>query len=401
MLGDLDVGLHLVRTQALRAGEPLSTVTARLVEQAGLAAQLLPATDDRLRTFVVTQAGTFAFQDWFVTRRHADEVDAVEVRDADDARAAPGVLDAFEHADLLVVAPSNPYVSIGPILAVAEIREALAARDVPCVAVSPLIGGRAVKGPLDRMLTRMSGGTSPRHLAERYAGLIDTLVIDAADAPADADVRLVVSRDPDGRPCRRAAARARRARGGRVRIAVVGGTGSFGQALAKRLVDVGLRGRDRLARRRAGGGGGRELGAEGATNADACRSAELVVLATKADAALETARELRDAIGATTVLSVAAELSFTRRRGRPHHRGDVDRRPDPGGRRRPRGRRPALARRAQPRRRRGARRGRARLRRRSPTRRRSCSSSPSGSRRAARSTAARSRRRGRSRVSPR
>ena len=192
-LGDLDLGLHLVRTEALRRGVPLSAVTQGLVEQVGLQLALLPATDDRLRTRVVTPAGTFAFQEWFVARRHEDEVDAVDVVGAADARPAPGVLEALREADALVVAPSNPYVSIGPILAVDPVRAELASRRVRCVAVSPLIGGRAVKGPLDRMLTRMAGGTSPRHVAQRYDGLIDALVVDPADVPAEADVSLVAA----------------------------------------------------------------------------------------------------------------------------------------------------------------------------------------------------------------
>src|SRR5947199_249732 len=98
------------------------------------------------------------------------------------ALPAPGVLEALAGADLILLAPSNPYVSVGPILAVHEVREALARRRVACVAVSPLIGGRAVKGPADRMLRRLAGGTSPRHVAACYAGLIDALVIDEADA---------------------------------------------------------------------------------------------------------------------------------------------------------------------------------------------------------------------------
>src|SRR5204863_2853409 len=102
--------------------------------------------------------------------------------DAPEAVPAPGVLDALAGADVILVAPSNPYVSIGPILAVGAIREALERRTAPCVAVSPLIGGRAVKGPADRMLARLAGGTSPRHVAACYAGLIDALVIDEADA---------------------------------------------------------------------------------------------------------------------------------------------------------------------------------------------------------------------------
>jgi LPPG:FO 2-phospho-L-lactate transferase len=207
LLGDLDLGLHLVRTQALRGGEPLSRVTARLTEAAGLATRLVPATDDPLRTHVVTPAGTFSFQEWFVARRHRDAVDAVVYDGADTALPAPGVLDAIASAHALVLAPSNPYVSLGPILAVASIREALAARRVRCVAVSPLVGGRAVKGPLDRMLTRMAGGTTPAHVAGCYDGLVDALVIDDADAPADAPVPLVVTATlmPDRAAARRLA----------------------------------------------------------------------------------------------------------------------------------------------------------------------------------------------------
>lgn len=193
MLGDLDLGLHLVRTQALRTGDPLSAVTARLAEAAGLATLVLPATDDPLRTSVVTPGGTFPFQEWFVARRHEDEVDAMVFAGADAARPAPGVLEAIRDADALVVAPSNPYTSIHPILAVHGLRETVVARRERTVAVSPLVGGRAVKGPLDRMLMRMSGGTSPAHVARCYEGLIGALVIDRADAPAESDVPLVVT----------------------------------------------------------------------------------------------------------------------------------------------------------------------------------------------------------------
>ena len=191
-LGDLDLGLHLVRSHALGRGEPLSHVTARLAREAGVESRLLPATDDRLRTTVVTPAGRFSFQKWFVARRHADEVDAVEL-ELDRPAPAPGVIEAIEDADLIVFAPSNPYVSLGPILAVPGIRAAVSSRRARCVAVSPLIGGRAVKGPLDRMLLRMAGGTSPAHVAGCYEGLIDALVIDGADAPADAPVALIVT----------------------------------------------------------------------------------------------------------------------------------------------------------------------------------------------------------------
>jgi LPPG:FO 2-phospho-L-lactate transferase len=196
-LGDLDVGLHLVRTQALRAGEPLSSVTLRLARALGIELRLLPATDDRLRTWIGTPSGDFSFQEWFVARGHRDEVDAVRFEGEESATAAPGVLEAIADADLILLAPSNPYVSIGPILAVGAIREALAARHVPAVAVSPLIGGRAVKGPADRMLTRLAGGTSPAHVAGAYSGLIDALVVDEADAhdlEGLAEVRPIVTR---------------------------------------------------------------------------------------------------------------------------------------------------------------------------------------------------------------
>jgi LPPG:FO 2-phospho-L-lactate transferase len=196
-LGDHDLGLHLVRTAALRAGEPLSAVTARLAKSLGVGTKLLPATDDRLRTWLETPAGTFPFQEWFVGRGHRDEVDAVRFEGEETARAAPGVLEAIDGADLILLAPSNPYVSVGPILAVHELREALARRRVSSVAVSPLIGGRAVKGPADRMLRRLAGGTSPRQVAKCYKGLVDALVVDEADADdldGLGDVRPIVTR---------------------------------------------------------------------------------------------------------------------------------------------------------------------------------------------------------------
>jgi len=202
-LGDRDLGLHLVRTQALRRGEPLSAVTARLASAFGLECSLLPATDERLRTWLDTPAGELPFQEWFVARGHEDEVDGVRFDGAEAARPAPGVLVALAEADLIAIAPSNPYVSIGPILAVREIREAIERRRAPAVVVSPLIGGKTVRGAADRMLARLAGGTGPQQVANCYRGLIDALVIDEADAEETADVRLIVTRtlmdDEDGR----------------------------------------------------------------------------------------------------------------------------------------------------------------------------------------------------------
>lgn len=193
-LGDRDLGLHIVRTQALRAGEPLSAVTAKLAAALGLEATILPATDEPLRTFLDTPNGRFDFQQWFVARGHRDPVDRVRFEGAAYARPAPGVLEALHEAELILIAPSNPFVSIGPILAVERIRSALERRRVPCVAVSPLIGGQAVKGPAAAMLQRLEGGTTPAHVAQCYAGLIDALVIDEADAAHDAGVRTIVTR---------------------------------------------------------------------------------------------------------------------------------------------------------------------------------------------------------------
>ena len=167
-------------------------MTARLAQALGVEATILPATDDRLRTWIDTPAGSFPFQAWFVARGHRDEVDAV--RFEGEARPAPGVLEALAEADAIVIAPSNPYVSIWPILAVEQIRDALLARRVPCVAVSPLVGGRAVKGPADRMLARMAGGTTPEHVAGCYTGLIDALVVDESDSAGPLAVRRIVTK---------------------------------------------------------------------------------------------------------------------------------------------------------------------------------------------------------------
>ena len=193
-LGDRDLGLHLARRQALERGEPLSAVTERFARTLGIAARILPATNDRLRTWVTVEDGELPFQEWFVLHRHEPEVLGVRFEGAETAGAAPGVLEVLQEADLIVLAPSNPFVSIGPILAVQEIRAAITDRNVPSVAVSPLIGGRAVKGPADRMLRRFQGGTSPSQVTSCYKGLIDALVYDESDGEVELDVRPLVTR---------------------------------------------------------------------------------------------------------------------------------------------------------------------------------------------------------------
>jgi LPPG:FO 2-phospho-L-lactate transferase len=193
-LGDKDIGLHLARAEALRRGEPLSAITERFARSLGIAARILPATDDRLRTWVDTAEGELPFQEWFVRLRHEPDVLGVRFEGAETARPAPGVLEAVREADLVVIAPSNPFVSIGPVLAVQEIRTAIGNRHVPSVAVSPLIGGKAVKGPADRMLKGLKGGTGPAQVAACYRGLIDALVYDEADGEVELDVRPIVTK---------------------------------------------------------------------------------------------------------------------------------------------------------------------------------------------------------------
>jgi LPPG:FO 2-phospho-L-lactate transferase len=207
-LGDRDLGLHLVRTEALRHGDALSAVTERLARAVGLELALLPSTDDRLRTRIRTPAGEFEFQEWFVARGHRDRVDGVVYEGAAEARPAPGVLEALEAAELIAIAPSNPFVSIGPILAVDEIRAAVERRRERVVAVSPLIGGRAVKGPAAAMFQSLAGGTGAGQVTDCYKDLIGALVLDEADtddaeAVAERGVRPLVTRtlmsEPDAR----------------------------------------------------------------------------------------------------------------------------------------------------------------------------------------------------------
>ncbi len=181
-LGDRDIGLHLVRTELLRNGEPLSEVFRRLSEALGVRVRLLPASDDRVRTVIVTPAGDVDFQTWFVRRRHTEVVLAVRYAGAEQARPAPGVLDAVRDADVLFLAPSNPFASIGPILAVPDLADAAAARSRPVVAVSPLVAGRALRGPLAAMMASLGHEPSALGVARLYEEVASVFVVDPADA---------------------------------------------------------------------------------------------------------------------------------------------------------------------------------------------------------------------------
>jgi LPPG:FO 2-phospho-L-lactate transferase len=179
-LGDRDIGLHLVRTRMLREGMPLSEATRRLAESLGIGVQLLPGSDDPVRTFLTTSAGELDFQTWFVARGHADEVTALRYEGAESARPAPGVVGAIAAAEVVFLAPSNPFVSIRPILAVPGIVEALAGKRV--VAVSPLVRGRALRGPLAGMMASLGHEPGVRGIAELYEGIATDVLVDPADA---------------------------------------------------------------------------------------------------------------------------------------------------------------------------------------------------------------------------
>ena len=198
-LGDRDLATHLYRTQRLREGAPLSVVAAEVARAFHLGLRLVPMTDDPVETRVtVAGEGEIGFQEYFVRHRHDVAVSAVRFDGVAEAAPAPGVLVAIDDADVVVVAPSNPIVSIGPILAVSGVREALATRRDRVVAVSPIVAGAALKGPADRLLRELGHEASVVGVARLYTGVAGTLVVDEADrdlAPAveEAGVRCVVA----------------------------------------------------------------------------------------------------------------------------------------------------------------------------------------------------------------
>ena len=198
-LGDRDLGTHLYRTTRRHEGATLSEVTAEITAAWGLGLRLLPVTDDPLQTRVTVETdGEIGFQEYFVQRQHSVAVSAVRFDGAAKAAPAPGVLDTIASAGRVVIAPSNPIVSIGPLLAVPGVRDAVVARRDDVVAVSPIVAGAALKGPADRLMTELGHEASVVGVARIYAELAGTLVIDEADAElADAveaeGVRCVVA----------------------------------------------------------------------------------------------------------------------------------------------------------------------------------------------------------------
>lgn len=182
-LGDRDLATHLYRTHRLGQGADLASVTGEIAAAWGLELAILPVTNDRIETRVTTvDEGEIGFQDYFVRRRHDVAVTAVRVAGADDAEPVPGLIEALQAASRIVIAPSNPIVSIAPVLGVPGVRDAVASRRDAVVAVSPIVGGAALKGPADRLLRELGHDCSVVGVARLYRDVAATLVIDTADA---------------------------------------------------------------------------------------------------------------------------------------------------------------------------------------------------------------------------
>jgi LPPG:FO 2-phospho-L-lactate transferase len=185
-LGDRDLATHVERTRRLKAGETLTAVTAHLASCLGVTARVRPMTDDPVRTIVVADAGTLAFQEYFVRDRCRPVVRSLRYEGSGVARMTAQVEAALPAATLrgVILCPSNPWLSIDPILAVPGMRAALRASGAPVIAVSPIVGGRAVKGPTAKIMAELGLAPDVRSIARHYEGLLDALVVDAADGEA-------------------------------------------------------------------------------------------------------------------------------------------------------------------------------------------------------------------------
>ena len=187
-LGDRDLALHISRTAMLAAGRALSEATAAIASGMEIESLVLPMTDDRVETRVMTAAGELSFQEYFVRERYRVPVSAVRFEGAERARPAPGVVEAIHQADAVILAPSNPVTSIGPILAVPGIREALRQTRTRVVAVSPIVGGAAVSGPAVELMRTQGLPASIAGVAKAYADFLDVLIADERDAAAASEV---------------------------------------------------------------------------------------------------------------------------------------------------------------------------------------------------------------------
>jgi len=191
LLGDQDFATHIMRTERLRAGIPLSAITAELSAAIGIPNRIVPMTDDQVATLIDTPAGTLEFQDYFVARHQSDDVLGVTFAGMEKATAHADALAAIRGANAVVVAPSNPIVSVAPILATPGVRETLANTQAPIVAVSPIVGGQALKGPAALMLATLGHEVSALGVARLYADWIDGLVIDEVDRDLGPTIELL------------------------------------------------------------------------------------------------------------------------------------------------------------------------------------------------------------------
>jgi LPPG:FO 2-phospho-L-lactate transferase len=179
-LGDKDLALHHERTRRLRLGEPLNQVTRRLGQQLGVRVRVLPMSDERVATMVRTEEGDLPFQEYLVARRCEPRVIGFRFSGIEQAKPAPGVLESLQAADLVLMCPSNPWVSLDPILAVPGVREAVSER--PVVGISPIVGGQALKGPAAKMFDELGICPTARAVAEHYAHVLTGFVVDHQDA---------------------------------------------------------------------------------------------------------------------------------------------------------------------------------------------------------------------------
>lgn len=191
LLGDGDLALHVLRSARLARGETLTQITADFARAWGIGAGILPMSNELVSTWLDTSEGPLEFQRYFVERRCEPVVSAISFRGAEKARAAPGVCDAIAVADAILIAPSNPYLSVDPVLAVGEIRQALMAAKAPVIAVSPLVGGKAVKGPTAKLMAELNTPITNAAIAAHYGELIDGLLVHEGD---DAPEGIVIAR---------------------------------------------------------------------------------------------------------------------------------------------------------------------------------------------------------------
>lgn len=192
-LGDRDLAKHVLRTEWLRQGRSLSDVTADLAQRQGVRHAIVPVSDERVQTMILTEAGELPFQEYFVLHRHAPRFLSARYDGADTARMSGGLAQALASPDLqaIVICPSNPVLSIAPILAVKDIAKALQQRTVPCVAVSPFIAGEAVKGPAAKIMRELGREPGAATLADFYSSFVDAIICDAADEAAGQTINAI------------------------------------------------------------------------------------------------------------------------------------------------------------------------------------------------------------------